>query len=189
VTSGQEFRNSNWLDSRGRWEIGEDLLKKSQIDDLIALFRNRRGRAGGFRFKDWADFQTVYPGVGDTFLPTGGFIQIATGVLQMVRLYWLGSFVTYRIITKPVQGTITLHGVSGTIDYTKGQIAGTGGVDPTTFNGTSFSTTMAWSGEFDLPVRFDVDRFESTFMAYDDETGERLFGVSGLPIVELHPEV
>jgi uncharacterized protein (TIGR02217 family) len=107
----------------------------------------------------------------------------------MVRLYYSWNFITYRIITKPVQDTITLHGVSGTLDYSNGQIAGTGGVDPTAFDGLTFDTTMSWEGEFDVPVRFDTDKLDGSFEGYDDNSGESLFSVSNLNVIEIRPDL
>ncbi len=178
VTSGAEFRNSNWLDSRGNWTVADDVFNKKEIDGLIAFFRDRKGRAGGFRFKDWSDFraiqQTDY---------REGTMEAITGssAMQMVKRYVVGADSTYRIITKPVSGTVVIHNGAGTIvttgftiDYAKGQIAGA-------------SADWTWTGEFDLPARFDTDKFNSTFEGYRPADGEAMFTVSGLTIVELSP--
>ena len=47
--SGHEKRNVNWSEARGRWDVASGLKKQAQIDELIAFFRARRGRAYGFR--------------------------------------------------------------------------------------------------------------------------------------------
>jgi uncharacterized protein (TIGR02217 family) len=49
--SGHEKRNVNWSEARGRWDVASGLKKQAQIDELIAFFRARRGRAHGFRFR------------------------------------------------------------------------------------------------------------------------------------------
>ena len=54
--SGHEKRNVNWSEARGRWDVASGLKKQAQIDELIAFFRARRGKAYGFRFKDWTDY-------------------------------------------------------------------------------------------------------------------------------------
>jgi uncharacterized protein (TIGR02217 family) len=65
--SGHEKRNVNWAEARGRWDVASGLKKPAQIDELIAFFRARRGKAHGFRFKDWTDYKaTGQPlGTGD----------------------------------------------------------------------------------------------------------------------------
>jgi uncharacterized protein (TIGR02217 family) len=45
--SGHEKRNVNWAEARGRWDVASGLKKQAQIDELIAFFRARRGRAYG----------------------------------------------------------------------------------------------------------------------------------------------
>jgi uncharacterized protein (TIGR02217 family) len=65
--SGHEKRNVNWSEARGRWDVASGLKKQAQIDELIAFFRARRGKAFGFRFKDWTDYKTTGQllGIGD----------------------------------------------------------------------------------------------------------------------------
>ena len=178
VTSGAEQRNSNWLDSRGKWQVADDMLNTKEMSELIAFFRNRLGRAGGFRFKDWSDYQAKA-------LPNGfkeGIlvpVDNAPGVLQLVKTYGdqlLGNYIT-RVIAKPVQGTIRLFDRNGevygpNIDHATGRVYGA-------------STDLLWTGEFDVPARFDSDQFNSNFQGYRDADREALFTVSGLTIVEL----
>ena len=58
TSAGHEKRNVNWSEARGRWDVASGLKKRVQIDELIAFFRARRGKAYGFRFKIlWAGGQ------------------------------------------------------------------------------------------------------------------------------------
>jgi uncharacterized protein (TIGR02217 family) len=59
TASGYEQRNINWSAARGRWDVASGLKKQTQLDTLIAFFRARKGRAYGFRFKDWTDFKAT----------------------------------------------------------------------------------------------------------------------------------
>jgi uncharacterized protein (TIGR02217 family) len=59
--AGHEQRNVNWAEARGRWDVRSGLKKQAQIDELIAFFRARRGKAYGFRFKDWTRLGGVCP--------------------------------------------------------------------------------------------------------------------------------
>ena len=51
---GYEQRNSNWDEPRGRWQIGDRLYDREQLDYIIRFHRAHRGKAVGFRFRDWA---------------------------------------------------------------------------------------------------------------------------------------
>ena len=86
--SGHEKRNVNWSEARGRWDVASGCKKQAQIDNLIAFFRARRGKAYGFRFKDWTDYK-------------------ATG--QLLGTGDSASGVEVRTITKPVAGTMKVY--------------------------------------------------------------------------------
>lgn len=47
------------------------------------------------------------------------------------------------------------------------------------------SESIVWSGEFDVPVRFDTDQFKAQFDAYDDASTDASFFLSSLPVVEV----
>ena len=47
------------------------------------------------------------------------------------------------------------------------------------------SENIRWSGEFDVPVRFDTDQFKAQFDAYDDGSTDAAFFLSSLPVVEV----
>ena len=81
---------------RGARPLGrvEGLKDQAQLDDLIAFFRARKGKAYGFRFKDWTDYKA-----------TGQLIGTGDGVIktfQLVKWYPSGSVIGLRTITKPV---------------------------------------------------------------------------------------
>jgi uncharacterized protein (TIGR02217 family) len=98
TVSGHERRNANWAMARGRWNVAHGLKKREQVAELIAFFRARRGRAYGFRFKDWTDHQALAQslGVGDG----------ATKTFQLVKHYASGGAIETRVIAKPVAGTV-----------------------------------------------------------------------------------
>ena len=99
--SGHEKRNVNWAEARGRWDVASGLKKQAQIDELIAFFRARRGKAYGFRFKDWTDYKAT-----GQLLGTGDDAQTQ---FQLVKHYPSGSVIEVRTITKPVAGTVKVY--------------------------------------------------------------------------------
>jgi uncharacterized protein (TIGR02217 family) len=157
------------LVARGRWDVASGLKKQAQIDELIAFFRARRGKAYGFRFKDWTDYKATGQllGTGDDAL-----IQF-----QLVKHYPSGSVIEVRTITKPVAGTVKIYldgieQLSGwSVDTTTGLV--TFGTPP------ALGIEVTADFEFDVPVRFDTDHMAVTIESY------RLHAWQQIPIVEL----
>lgn len=154
--SGHEQRNIQWSQARARYNVAHGVKTKTQLDTLIAFFRARKGRAYGFRFKDWTDYTATTQTIG-----TGNG---TTTQFQLVKRYTSGTTTEIRTITKPVSGTVTVF-VNGT--------AQTSGVTVNTTTGVVTFGTAPVSGanvtasfEFDVPVRFDTDRLSATLEAY-----------------------
>jgi uncharacterized protein (TIGR02217 family) len=167
--AGHEQRNVNWAEARGRWDVASGLKNQTQLDKLIAFFRARKGRAYGFRFKDWTDYKA-----DGEFIGTG---DEAETMFQLVKHYPSGGVVEVRTVTKPVASTaqIYLGGVeqlSGwSVDVTTGIV---------TFSSppaTGVDVTADF--EFDVPVRFDTDHMAVTIENF------RLHRWQQIPIVEL----
>jgi uncharacterized protein (TIGR02217 family) len=151
VNSGFEQRNAVWEDSRCMWDAAHGLKTQDQLDTLIAFFRVMKGRANGFRFKDWTDFSV---GSGE-----GIFRPLSGTTFQMVRRYTTAGNNQDRDISKPVSGTIVVTGGTGvSVNYTTGVVTVTSG------------TPTAWTGEFDVPARFDTDQMKVSIEDYNAYT-------------------
>lgn len=135
LASGFEQRNIDWSRSRANYDVTQAARTQDQIDALIAFFFARRGRAYGFRFKDWLDFAAIEQPIATNI----------NGDLQLTKIYPDTVNATPRWIAKPVSGTVTFSRVGITLDYTTGICTGTAVAGDT------------WTGEFDVPVRFDTD--------------------------------
>ena len=252
LAGGHEHRNAAWADARGRWELGDRLVAKSDLETLQAFFRARRGRAVGFRYRDWNDWEAT----GEALAPDG------TPTVQLTKTYASAGESQVREIRKPVAGTVSLaRGGSAFVDYTLDTTTGvvtliadwTGDVadvtlaapavvtvtghgrstgetvymhdpegglpasiegeaftitvlDADTFEldgsdtqGESFSQSsgneafvyvqpgeaLTWSGELDVPARFDADEFRARFDAYDEASGDAAYYLASLPVVEI----
>ena len=149
--------------------VASGLKKQAQIDELIAFFRARRGKAYGFRFKDWTDYKA-----------TGQLLGMGDGTLtqfQLVKEYPSGSVIEVRTITKPVAGTVNV--------YLDGTLQAAGWSVDTTTGLVTFSTAPALGievtadFEFDVSVRFDTDHMAVTVETYKLHTWQQI------PIVEL----
>lgn len=150
TAAGYEYRNQNWAEARGRWTVGSGLKKPAEAAELIAFFRARGGRAHGFRFKDFTDYQASAQVIGSGDGETKTF--------QLIKRYASGATVVARKIAKPVAGTarVTVAGqqqASGWwLDATTGLV--------TFATAPAVHAAVTAEFEFDVPVRFDTDRME-----------------------------
>lgn len=62
--SGHEQRNINWQEARAKYDISSGIKTEQQWQQLIAFFRSRRGKAIGFRYKDFADYRSINQLIG-----------------------------------------------------------------------------------------------------------------------------
>ncbi|HRQ82533.1 MAG TPA: DUF2460 domain-containing protein [Azospirillaceae bacterium] len=168
TVSGHEKRNVNWAQARGKWNVAHGLKTRDQVAGLIAFFRARKGKAYGFRFKDWTDYQGAGQplGVGDG----------ATKSFQLTKIYASGGVVEARVIAKPVAGTVVVYknGVAAagwTVDAAVGVV--TFAVAPVS------GAVLTADFEFDVPARFDTDQMDITAETYD------LARWAQIPVVEL----
>lgn len=149
LSSGYEQRNVNWVAARARYNVAHGIRSRADMDTLIAFFRARQGRARGFRFKDWSDYTITSQTIGT-----------ANGVLQQFQIikdYTSGSQTYTRTITKPVSGSLafTVNGGApglNTVNYNTGVI--------TFSSAPPAGDIVVTSCEFDVPVRFDIDRMD-----------------------------
>lgn len=162
--SGQEQRVKVWARCRARYDIGYSVLHSDDpvgsYRAVLALFYAHNGRLRGFRFKDWADFTAsdMYFGVGNGSATTfqlskrydPSYILLGTpgSIIYTREIYLLSS--TPAIMVNGVTQTPTTH-------YT---ISSTGLVTFVTPPTTGHE--LRWTGEFDVPVRFDVDHLPVT---------------------------
>lgn len=154
--NGHEQRNVHWSEARARYNVAHGVKTQAQLEALIAFFRARKGRAFGFRFKDWTDYRGASQRLGE-----------GDGVrkdFQLLKHYTSGAVVEQRVIRKPVSGTVRIYknavlqssGVAVALD--------TGHVSFTAAPAAGVSVTADF--EFDVPVRFDTDRLSATLEAY-----------------------
>lgn len=155
--SGHEQRNIDWQEARAEYDVGSGLRDEADLAALIAFFRARKGRAYGFRFKDWNDYRSSDDGGAVT--PQDQLIGVGDGTtdtFQLLKNYASGVATHTRLIGKPVAGTVrvALAGVeqlSGwSVDTTTGMV--TFDVPP----GAGVNITAGF--EFDVPVRFRDDK-------------------------------
>jgi uncharacterized protein (TIGR02217 family) len=170
ASSGGEYRNINYGDSKMKFNIVYAIKTKEQIDKLLLFFRARMGRAIGFRYKDWSDFNAKNQliGVGDG----------NTTRFQLKKIYKSGGSEFIRIIEKPVFNSVSIYfddeNVAQkyySIDYTTGNIEFTKSVN--------IGAKILTNFEFDVPVRFDIDYLPISI------DGKNLYSCKEINLVEI----
>lgn len=180
LQSGKEKRNQEWSLQRLKWDISYGIQTKDDYEEVLAFFYVCAGRAHGFRFKDWSDFEIGRAAPQLVFTGDG----VAT-TFQATRLYSVGGGTSTfsRKITRLVQnstpalalydnGVAMTEGVNFSVDYDTGVITKIGG----TWTSGHLFTMYA---QFEVPSRFDSDDL-ATEVTWSDA-----MALTGINIVEL----
>lgn len=178
TAAGHEYRNVSWSSARGRWNVAQGVKTADEKDQIIAFYRNRRGKAYGFRFKDWFDFRadmSVF-GVGNG----------ADTIFPIYKQYDDGVETLDRRIVMPVNNTVYTDAdpIEFFVDGSPAAVTSvnfrTGYVQFSSVPGNG--TLLQWSGEFHVPARFDTDNLVATL------TSNAIYDWNDIPIVELRWE-
>lgn len=180
LANGHEERNTPWAQSRRRYDAGVGMRSLDDVATLIAFFEARRGQLYGFRWKDWSDYKSCLPSqtvaADDQVIGTGDGV---TTDFQLVKAYASGEARELRTITKPVKGTVRVavggdprvETVHYTVDYATGVLH---------FDVAPDEAAVVTAGfEFDVPVRFDADRIQTSVASF--QAGE----IPNVPVVEV----
>jgi uncharacterized protein (TIGR02217 family) len=171
--SGQEQRVQVWAKCRGRWECTYAILDKDETSGIfravVAAFRERRGSLLPFRFKDWGDFELTNENIGVGNNITQTFQVVKSYDPYQILLNTPGSNNYVREIYLPLPNLVVKVGgvtkVEG-MDYT---LSGTGEVF---FPTPPASGNITVTGEFDVPVRFDLGAGESLPISVNSNTAQ-----------------
>ncbi len=172
--SGHEQRNSNWKNARGKYNIASGVKTEDQWHALIAFFRARKGKAIGFRFKDWSDYAAIAQQIG-----------IGDGIrteFQLVKTYTNGNAIVTREINKPVMGTLKIYKNGHEFSHLRGSTAysidyATGIVSFSEAPETGMIITADF--EFDVPVRFDTDELQISMDSFNSGSW------NSIPLIEI----
>lgn len=180
--SGYEQRNINWSQARGRWDVGLTRATKVLNRQLLTFFRNRMGKAYGFRFRDYSDYQVTGQPIG-----TGDGNDTT---FQLVQTYTSGDYQFTRTITKPVTASVknadgnavanTVHVYLDDVEQMSGWTCDHATGIITFDSAPALNVVVTADFDFDVPVRFDIDHM-------DDLTAEtpEVFIWPSIPIVEI----
>jgi len=180
LANGFEERNTPWAHSRRRYDAGAAMRSLDDIEALIAFFEARQGQVYGFRWKDWTDYKSstakAAPLFDDQVIAVGDDV---TASFQLMKNYRSGIHVYKRPITKPVLGTVLMglageeqqEGIHYEVDTTTGIV--------TFAHPPNAGDDITAGFEFDVPVRFDADRIQTSLASF--QAGE----IPSVPVVEV----
>ncbi len=180
LANGFEERNTPWAHSRRRYDAGLGLRSLTDIESLIAFFEARQGQVYGFRWKDWSDFKSAPVDrdvhYRDQVIGSGDGV---TRQFQLVKHYRSGDQSYARPIVKPVLGTVRVgihedeqaEDIDYTLNINTGEITFT--IAP------EVGVEIVAGFEFDVPVRFDTDRIQTSVASF--QAGE----APNVPVVEV----
>ena len=145
LDNGEESRIQVWQYPLHKFDVGAGLREVANATATKTFQFRARGRAFGFRMLDPFDSaaaasegKLIATGVGSTY--------------QLCKDYVEDGDTFRRPIVKPIPGTVvmTKNGtpIADSVDYATGLAVITGVVG---------GDVLAWSGRYDVPVRFDED--------------------------------
>lgn len=177
VEGGKEKRNARWPYPQQMWDVSQGVKTEVQFEWLRAFFITKQGKAHGFPFKDFSDFEVA--------LTEGIATGITSTTFQLAKRYSDGVQTLSRPIRKPLASGFVLKDTGVTLvlttDYT---LSTSTGIVTTTAPRTA--SNLTWSGQFDVPMRFDVDKFQGRIISKHPTLGF-VYEWDQIPLVELLP--
>lgn len=163
---GFERRQRVWAQSLTKYTtVPSGDQAQADIEAIYNFWMAVGGMSNGFRFKDWADFQScsldATPAASDQPIVSSGDSPPS---YRLIKQYNAGPFSQQRVIQRPIGSTIEIANEVGatqdpanwTLDESTGVLTIGGGFD---------GTPASWGGEFDVWVRFDA-QLNPTFSNY-----------------------
>lgn len=145
TSGGFEQRNINWHQARMRYNLAPAIRSKEDLEFILGFFKVHYGRAFGFRFKDWADFNLAK---GEIAIADGN-----TSSFQITKYYQVGDMKYIRTINKPINGTVKVYVadrlINTLVNYNSGKVE--------FGNAPKVGSKIEVECEFDVHVRFDSD--------------------------------
>ncbi|PLK23915.1 TIGR02217 family protein [Porphyrobacter sp. TH134] len=179
TASGHERRNSLWSDARLHFDVGPGIRSETELSELIAFFRARRGPARGFRIMDPFDNSsngmTGAPSMLDQLIGIGDGVRAD---FQLIKSYGTAE-PQVRPITRPRLETLVIS-VGGAAST--GWTLGPRGM--LQFQSPPPPGAEVRAGfRFDVPVRFAEDRLDVATVNF--AAGE----APSVPLIEIREQV
>jgi uncharacterized protein (TIGR02217 family) len=155
LASGREERNARWAQSRRRYNAGYGVKSRADMQAVLAFFEERRGRFHAFLWRDALDHAADGEPIG-----TGDGETVA---FQLSKTYGADFDPYVRPITKPVAESVVV-----TVDGVETDVAVDALTGIVTFEvAPAEGAAINASFDFDVPVRFDIDRLDIELTSFD----------------------
>ncbi|MAL80216.1 MAG: glycoside hydrolase family 24 [Sneathiella sp.] len=160
LNSGYEQRNINWAEARREYSFDISPSRGAEWTAVLDFFHARRGRAYGFRLKDFGDFvmpaqaMAIGDGAETAFQITKRYVDedmLAPAYERPLKKIVAGS-VSVAVEGAPLASGWSVDNASGLLTFD-------------TAPGEGDEITV--SCEFDVPVRFDTDLMQSAIPGPD----------------------
>lgn len=178
IDGGFERRNQKWSAPRRRYNAKAGVVTMADAALLMAFFQARAGRARGFRLRDGSDCTSAADGLSvpdwrDQKIGTGDGVQTQ---FQLIKTYGNASVSFVREIKKPVAGSVRI-GIDGTEYTTRWSVDAATGI--VSFAQAPAVGVVVQAGyRFDVPVRFDTDALDLSFVGHSRAEGD-------VPLIEV----
>lgn len=169
LSNGREQRNQRWRDSRRSYDAGSGIRSLADLYAVLEFFEARHGQLYGFRFRDPVDWASCVPGgivsAQDQVIGAG---DGETAAFSLVKAYQDAGGSWTRRIAKPVAGTVVIA-VDGVVVPDTGYVVDLAdGVVTFAAGHVPVAGALVQAGfEFDVPVRFDIDRIDVNLAHFD----------------------
>lgn len=157
---GYEASNQNRTMALYRGDLVSGILDQDDLDEVLDYFHGMAGMHNQFRFKSFNCY--LVEGA------EGTLEQLSATTWQMYRTWTIGAITRSKKISKPIAGATIAGGGSYSLDTTTGIITKNSGANPT-----------GWTGEFDFPVRFDLDEMLPQWASFER------YEIDSIPIQEV----
>lgn len=162
---GYEQRNVDWSQPLMQFNVAYGIKTDVQMLSVLRFFNARRGRAFGFRYKNWANYR-----IQNAPIATG---DGSSTRLPLWKFYGFPGARQYKRLRKIVRGSVTGVGIAAVgslvegedyhINYDEGEIAFN---DPIGYAVPIYASNL----EFDEPVRFDEDNIQAVIDGYNNQS-------------------
>ncbi len=181
LTSGHEKRNARFALSRHRYDAGTGLRSLADLYEIVDFFEARCGSLHAFRFRDPFDMKSCRvdqtPTATDQTLGTGDGSRAR---FALVKRYGDAAGAYARPIRKPLTASLKVavaETLAATGSYDFDDATGEIVFSPAAIPDAGQAVTAGF--EFDVPVRFDVERLEIGISAF--KAGK----IPSIPLIEV----
>jgi uncharacterized protein (TIGR02217 family) len=175
---GATVRNQWWSDSLRRYDGDLGIITLANFRLFEKHFNGRRGRTRGWPLLDRSNFTATAEAVGTGDGATAAFqLKIADGdssnayAREIYKVVALSETIFVNAVAKTRTTHYTISNTTGVITFTGGNIPAGGQV-------------ITWSGQWYVPVIYDMDSIDDADLFMWVSGGQQLVSVSGIRLTE-----